>query len=352
MKTIALFLSLLGFTSATTGIIELDEVKSMHKEWMSKHAKSYSSVEEEALRFNVFAANLEKILEHNVKFSMGKSSFTMSMNGHGDLSFEEWSASKLSFKPSPKLTNLFPSFSLFTDHHSGVHTAPLIRGIEAPTTVDWRAKGAVTPVKDQGQCGSCWSFSATGSMEGAHFLKTGQLVSLSEEQLINCVNSGSYDCNSGGDMIEAFKYVISNKGIVSEDSNPYETKDHETCTYKAGVGTYAATFSSFKTVTSNDEVALASAVAITPVSVAIDASQQSFQFYSSGVYDEPSCCTNCQQSDLDHGVLAVGYGTDNGSDYWLIKNSWNSGWGDAGYIKMKRGNGQCGVATYASYPVV
>jgi len=268
------------------------------------------------------------------------------MNAHGDLTFDEWKASKLSFKPTAHKTLSYDNL------HAGVHTAPLIRGLGAPASVDWRAKGAVTPVKDQGQCGSCWSFSTTGSMEGAHFLKTGSLVSLSEEQLINCVNGGSFDCNSGGDMIEAFKYVISNKGIVSEASDPYTTSDHQTCKYKAGSGTYAATFTSYKSVATNDETALATAVAQQPVSVAIDASQQSFQFYSSGVYDEPSCCTNCAQSDLDHGVLVVGYGTDNGQDYWLVKNSWNSGWGDAGYIKMARNkNGQCGVPAYASYPI-
>ena len=318
----------------------------MHSSWMTKHSKTYATPKEEASRFEVFKNNLEYILEHNVKFSMGKSSFTMSMNAHGDLTFEEWKVAKLNFKPSPKKT----TFSF--DSLSSVHSAPLIRGIGAPASVDWRAKGAVTPVKDQGQCGSCWSFSATGSMEGAYFIKTGKLVSLSEEQLINCVNGGAFDCNSGGDMKAAFEYVISNKGIVSEASDPYTTTDHQTCKYKAGSGTYAATITSYKTVATNDEAALATAVALNPVSIAIDASQSSFQFYSSGIYDEPNCCTNCAQSDLDHGVLAVGYGTDNGQDYWLVKNSWNSGWGDAGYIKMARNkNGQCGVPAYASYPI-
>jgi cathepsin L len=151
-------------------------------------------------------------------------------------------------------------------------------------------------------------------------------------------------------MVAAFEYVISNKGIISEATWPYTLADHQTCKAKAP---YAATISSYKTIASNDEAALKTAVAQQPVSVAIDASQQSFQFYSSGVYDEASCCTNCVQSDLDHGVLVVGYGTENGADYWLVKNSWNSGWGDAGYIKMARNKeSQCGIATYASYPIV
>ncbi len=343
MKTIVLlFLITIGMASSSSGgLIDMTEVKAAHDSWMVKHNKKYISAEEEGHRFGIFAKNLERILEHNVNFSMGKTSFTMAMNGHGDLTFDEWRTMMLRFVPSTSTTS---------DFHLGVHHAPLIRGIDAPTSVDWRTKNAVTPVKDQGQCGSCWSFSTTGSIEGAHAIKTGTLVSLSEEQLINCVNSGAFDCNSGGDMIEGFKYVISNKGIMTEASWPYALKDHQTCKAKAP---YAATISGYKSVTSNDEAALLSAVNIGPVSVAIDASQTSFQFYSSGVYDEPACCTNCVQSDLDHGVLVVGYGAENGSDYWLVKNSWNSGWGDAGYIKMSRNKeSQCGIATYASYPIV
>ena len=189
-------------------------------------------------------------------------------------------------------------------------------------------------------------------MEGAYAIKTGKLVSLSEEQLINCVNGGQFDCNTGGDMVEAFKNVIKNKVIVSEESNPYKTKDHQKCTYKSGVGNYAATFTGFKTVKTNDEDALKTAVASQPVSIAIDASQQSFQFYSTGVYSDSKCCTNCSSDQLDHGVLAVGYGTLQGKDYWLIKNSWASGWGDKGFIMIARNaKGMCGVPTMASFPI-
>lgn len=190
-------------------------------------------------------------------------------------------------------------------------------------------------------------------MEGAHAIATKQLVSLSEEQLINCVNGGQFDCNTGGDMVEAFKYVISNKGIVTESSYPYASKDHQKCKYKAGSGNYAATFSGYKTIPANDEVALQSAVSKQPIAIAIDASHSSFQFYSTGVYSDKACCTNCQPNQLDHGVLLIGFGSESGNDYWLVKNSWNTGWGDKGYIKIAKGKkGMCGVPAMASYPIV
>jgi len=339
------------FVSAAGGLIEQDDIKNLHKDWMLKHNKKYATPDEENHRFGIVMKNLEMIMEHNILHTMGKTSYTMKMNAHGDLTFDAWRG-QLSFLGSKNPTS--------DPAHAGVHTAPLIRGIHSSVTeVDWRTKNAVTPVKDQGQCGSCWSFASTGAMEGAHAIATGKLLSFSEEQLINCVNGGQFTCDTGGDMVEAFKYVIGNGGIVLESQDPYTSTDGLTCKYKkySGSGTdpYAASFSSYRTVASNDVDALKSAVIQQPVAIAIDASHQSFQFYSSGVYEDSACCTNCQQSDLDHGVLLVGFGTDpdSGKDYWLVKNSWNSGWGDNGYIKMIRDSeGSCGVPTYASYPIV
>jgi len=213
-------------------------------------------------------------------------------------------------------------------------------------TIDWRTKGAVTPIKDQGQCGSCWSFSATGSTEGASFLKTGKLVSLSEQNLMDCSGSyGNQGCN-GGLMNSAFQYIIANKGIDTEASYPYQTKQG-TCRYTtANIG---ATLAGFKNVAARSEASLLTALNTQPVSVAIDASQNSFQLYKTGVYYEPKCSA----SNLDHGVLAIGYGTDDStnSDYWIVKNSWGTSWGMAGYINMARNqNNNCGIATQASWP--
>jgi cathepsin L len=226
---------------------------------------------------------------------------------------------------------------------------------EAPTkvpfvgavNVDWRTKGAVTAVKNQGQCGSCWSFSTTGSVEGCHQISTGSLVSLSEQNLMDCSwNQGNEACN-GGLMTPAMTYIISNGGIDTESSYPYTATSSHTCRYSAA--NRGSTEKSYTNVAKGDENDLANKVNIGPTSVAIDASQSSFQLYKSGVYYEP----RCSSTQLDHGVLAVGYGTDDTSkaDYWIVKNSWGTSWGMSGYIWMSRNrNNNCGIATMATLP--
>jgi len=214
-----------------------------------------------------------------------------------------------------------------------------------PISVDWRKKGYVTEVKNQGQCGSCWSFSATGSLEGQHFRRTGHLVSFSEQQLVDCARKfGTNGCH-GGTMDNAFNY-IKKYGIESEISYPYTAMDGH-CKYDASLVVGHCT--GFVDIKRNDEKDLAKAVAsVGPVSVAIDAGHRSFQLYKGGIYNERQCSSTL----LDHGVLVVGYGTQINHKYWIVKNSWGATWGDSGYIKMsKNQNNQCGIATMASYPL-
>jgi len=282
-------------------------------------------------KYEIFRRNLDFINTHNADPS---ATFTVKMNKFGDLTAEEFA-------------QIYTGLKVPAGHHSQGTPQSLDINPEAlPATVDWVTKGAVTPIKNQGQCGSCWSFSATGSTEGCHFLTTGKLVSLSEQDLVDCsVSFGNQGCD-GGLMDQAFQYIIANKGIDTEASYPYSATGPNTCQYNpANCGSRVG---SFVDVTSGSEESLQVAVAARPTSVAIDASQSSFQFYDSGVYYEPACSS----TSLDHGVLAVGYGNFQGTPYWLVKNSWGTSWGLNGYIMMSRNkNNNCGIATMASYPV-
>jgi len=236
-----------------------------------------------------------------------------------------------------------------------IHPAPADVSTLA-SSIDWTTKGAVTGVKDQGSCGSCWSFSATGALEGAYYNKYGSLVSFSEQNLVDCDNrkNGGSDlgCN-GGLMDSAFDWISSWGGICTEDGYPYvsgTTQKAGDCDTSCKKNTNAAP-KSYTDVATNSDTALASALNVGPVSVAIEADQAAFQLYKSGVF------TAACGDSLDHGVLAVGYGTDGSLDFWKVKNSWGSSWGENGYIRLQKGvsqkTGQCGVLSGPpSYPVL
>merc|ERR1719174_2099005 len=215
-------------------------------------------------------------------------------------------------------------------------------GASVSSSVDWTTKGAVTDVKNQGQCGSCWAFSTTGSLEGAFVVAGNELTSLSEQMLVSCDHGGDMGCN-GGLMDNAFKWVEGNGGICSEDDYPYTSGSGSLGQCKTKCNP-VMTISGFSDVNPGDEDDLTKAVSGQPVSVAIEADQSGFQLYKRGVFDG-----NCGKQ-LDHGVLAVGYGTDGGKDYWKVKNSWGGSWGEKGYIRMIRGQDQCGITQAASFP--
>jgi len=324
MKSILFLAALLSVAVAFTDV----EYQTEFSNWIHTNGKVYAAAEFQT-RFSIFKSNMDYVRDWN---AAGNPTI-LGLTSLADLTNAEYQRIYLGtrFDGTERLQN----------------AKPAVKGPQADT-VNWADKGAVTGIKNQGQCGSCWSFSTTGSVEGAHFLSTGNLVSLSEQNLMDCSFSyGNQGCN-GGLMDDAFKYIIANKGIDTEASYPYQTATTYNCVYQAANS--GATISSYTDVNSGDETALATAVNMKPVSVAIDASHNSFQLYVSGIYYEPACSA----TSLDHGVLAVGYGTNGtSSDYWIVKNSWGTSWGMAGYIQMSRNrNNNCGIATMASYPVV
>jgi C1A family cysteine protease len=290
------------------------------KNFIKQYNKTYNSPNEVLKRYTIFSSNLQKIRIHNLM----DLSWKMELNEWADLNWNEFKNNRLGLKVFyPKgIQKITPTLGTI------------------PNTVDWRTKGIVNPIKNQEQCGSCWAFSAVGAIESAVALKTGKLFSLSEQQLVDCSGSFGNEGCSGGLMDDAFNYVENNK-LCTEDSYTYTAEDGMCKSCKGLVDIHG-----YVDVQSGNETALKLAVAQQPVSVAIEADQDGFQFYSSGVFDG-TCGEN-----LDHGVIIVGYGTENNQDYWLVRNSWGESWGDNGYIKLIRGKNQCGISLQPSYPVV
>merc|ERR1711874_44412 len=311
--------------------------------WKQEHGKTYPTTsdakswlgefsEEESFRMNIWAENKAAIEKHNREFNEGVHSFHLGMNHFGDLRGHEFASIMNGLRANPENKMNESNFLVSA------------RSLSLPASVDWRKKGVVTHVKDQAQCGSCWAFSATGSLEAAHFRKTGKLVSLSEQQLIDC----SGQACAGGFYRHAFAYIKKTGGVDTEKSYPYEHGKVGKCRYNPKHK--GARVTGWNQIKRGDENALKQAVATKgPVSVAIDARGAFHQFYQGGVISSPTCSS----SNLDHAVLVVGYGkcSKTGKDFWLIKNSWGSSWGEEGYFKLARNeNNMCGVATVPFFP--
>ncbi|KAG7279975.1 hypothetical protein CRUP_025227 [Coryphaenoides rupestris] len=320
---------LCGYAAAIIGP-ELDQ----HWElWKKMHNKVYSDNIEEFGRRRIWEVNLDMINVHNLEATLGMHTYELAMNHLGDLTTEEVTSSLMG--------TLIPE-----DLERGLSNFTRVNQSALPSSLDWRKKGLVTGVKNQGSCGSCWAFSAVGALEGQLKKTTGTLVSLSPQNLMDCsMRFGNQGCN-GGYIANAFLYVMKNHGIDSDAAYPYMGRSGP-CKYSPKFK--VASCSGYGFLPMGDEVALKHALAtIGPISVAIDAARPKFLFYHHGVYRDHTCTHR-----VNHGVLAVGYGTDHGHDYWLVKNSWGVHYGERGYIKMARNRlNQCGIALYACYPTM
>ncbi|RLN04251.1 cysteine proteinase EP-B 2-like [Panicum miliaceum] len=306
----------------------------LYERWQAHH-RVHRHHGEKGRRFGTFKGNVHFIHAHNKR---GDRPYRLRLNHFGDMGREEFRSTFAD--------------SRINDLRREPRTRPAVPGFmyedvaELPQSVDWRRAGAVTAVKNQGKCGSCWAFSTVVAVEGINAIRTGRLVSLSEQELVDC-DTEENGCQ-GGLMENAFEFIKAHGGITTEAAYPYRARNGTCDSYRSRHG-QVVVIDGNQAVPAGSEEALAKAVAHQPVSVAIDAGGQAFQFYSEGVFTG-ECGT-----DLDHGVAAVGYGVDDdGTPYWVVKNSWGPGWGEGGYIRMERGAGDgglCGIAMEASFPI-
>jgi len=297
-------------------------------EFARRHDKKYDTVHQLVHRYNTFVNNAEFIESRNSK----KLPYTLGTNKFADMTWEEFQGKHLGASQDCSATK---------SKHKLTYA-------QAPEKKDWREEGIVSPVKNQGHCGSCWTFSTTGALEAAYTQATGKTVILSEQQLIDCAGGfNNFGCN-GGLPSQAFEYIKYNGGLDTEEAYPYTAQDG-ICKYDANKIGVKVTDSVNISLGAEDELKAAVGL-VRPVSIAFEVIQD-FRFYKDGVFTSETCGQG--PTDVNHAVLAVGYGvSEEGTPYWIIKNSWGDSWGEGGYFKMELGKNMCGIATCASYPIV
>ncbi|CAN0190144.1 unnamed protein product [Ascophyllum nodosum] len=316
--------------------------------WMRQHGVRFGTKGEFERRLQIFAENSDLIEVHNA--AGDEAMFTLGHNEFSHLSWEEFKDTHFGYNRRPQQE---PAAEVKPSKWSRAATSRrrLTPAAELPDEVDWERDGAVAPVQNQGMCGSCWAFSAIGAMEGAYFMANQELVKFSEEQVVDCdkVDQGCM----GGDMGQAFDWMKDNGGVCTEEDYPYAGlwPPFKTC-YSTCSVVEGTEVKEWAQVDATDEALMEALANVGPVAIAIEADQMAFQFYSSGVFTA-SC-----GSKLDHGVLVVGYGTEDGTDFWKVKNSWGNTWGMNGYILLERSDseekqgGECGLLIEAVYPIL
>ncbi|MQL77892.1 hypothetical protein Taro_010311 [Colocasia esculenta] len=327
---------LLGIRAAANATLPLS-MAVRHEQWMALHGHLYPSAAEKARRLQVFKNNVNFIESFN---RAGEHSYTLGVNQFADMTDDEFAAAH-----RPCVLGGGPAQSSTVGSKTSLKNKNNTAVAPPPAEVDWRAKGAVTDVMGQGNCGSCWAFAAVAAVEGAVKLKKGKLIRLSVQELVDCDTGGRDQGCAGGIMDNAFQFIIRNKGLTTADSYPYRGNQGPcNATQKAHP---AATIRGYGDVP-RDQASLLRAVALQPVAIGIDNTGPTFRFYSRGVYTGP--CGGI----VHHAMTAVGYGaTAGGRKYWVMKNSWGTSWGEGGYMRIERvdgGAGICGITYMASYP--